>query len=174
MTEGNMILPGEGEELDLGGGVGVIIKVRGEAAGGNFAMVEHPVATRGLVELHTHTNEDECSYVLEGEIGVQVGEEVLQAPAGSVVYKPRGIEHAFWNASAEPARVLEVISPAGFERFFEETGELVAPDESFDEEGFVRLAERYGMSFDFEKAPELVESTGYARSKGASGRGPLR
>jgi quercetin dioxygenase-like cupin family protein len=163
MTEARMIRPDEGETRDLGGGVGVIIKVTGQSTGGAFAIVEHPVEPGGLVEPHTHSREDECTYVLEGEIGVLIGEQVLSASAGSVVYKPRGLEHAFWNAGAAPARILEVISPAGFERFFTETADLVAPDGSFDEEGFVRLAERYGMSFNFEGAPELVEKYGLRR-----------
>jgi quercetin dioxygenase-like cupin family protein len=156
--QGNALIALEdGAYFDLGGGVGVTIKITGDSTGGRFAVVEHPVEPGGLVEPHTHTKEDEYSYVLEGEIGVQIGEEVLTAPAGSLVYKPRGLEHAFWNAGPAPARILEIISPAGFEHFFEETVGLVAPDGSFDEEGFVKLAERYGMLFAFEKAPELVE-----------------
>ena len=66
--------------------------------------------------------------------------------------KARGVEHAFWNAGSVPARLIDIISPAGFERFFEETVGLVAADGSVDEEGFDRLAKRYGMSFDFERA----------------------
>jgi quercetin dioxygenase-like cupin family protein len=52
--------------------------------------------------------------VLEGEIGVQVGDEVSGARAGDLVFKPRGDPHAFWNAGDAPARALEIISPAGF------------------------------------------------------------
>jgi quercetin dioxygenase-like cupin family protein len=160
MTNEGMVRPDEGERYDLGGGVAVVIKVAGERTGGAFAIVEHPVEPGGLVEPHTHSREDECSYVLEGEIGVQIGEQVISASAGSVIFKPREVEHAFWNAGAAPARVLEVISPAGFEHFFAQTGDLVAADGSFDEEGFVKLAERYGMSFNFERAPELREKYG--------------
>jgi quercetin dioxygenase-like cupin family protein len=69
MTEARMIRPDEGETRDLGGGVGVIIKVTGQSTGGAFAIVEHPVEPGGLVEPHTHSREDECTYVLEGEIG---------------------------------------------------------------------------------------------------------
>ncbi len=89
-----------------------------------------------------------------------MGDEVIMAPAGAVVYKPRGVEHAFWNAESVPARLIDIISPAGFEHFFTETVGLVAPDGSFDEGGFERLAEQYGTSFDFEGAQELVERYG--------------
>jgi quercetin dioxygenase-like cupin family protein len=157
VVEPKAVQPEEGKSFDLGRGVGVVIKVTGESTGGRFAVVEHPVEPGGLVEYHTHTKEDECSYVLEGEIGVQVGDEVITAPAGAVVYKPSGVEHAFWNAGSVQARLIDIISPAGFEHFFEETVGLVAADGSFDQEGFERLAKRYGMSFDFERAQELVE-----------------
>ena len=155
-----VVPPGEGESFELGRGVHVVIKVTGETTGGLFAVVEHPVEPGGLVENHTHTKEDECFYVSEGEVGVLVGDEVITAPAGTWVYAPRRIEHAFWNAGSTPARVLHIYSPAGFEHFFEQTEGLVAPDGSFDEEGFERLAERYGMSFDFERAEELAERYG--------------
>jgi hypothetical protein len=56
MAETRLVQPGEGESFDLGRGVGVVIKVRGESTGGRFAVVEHPVEPRELVEYHTHTN----------------------------------------------------------------------------------------------------------------------
>ena len=68
--------------------------------------------------MHTHRNEDEYSYVLEGRLGVQLGDEVLEAGPGELVFKPRGVPHAFWNAGDEPLRLLELISPAGFENYF--------------------------------------------------------
>ena len=70
--------------------------------------------------MHMHEREDEYSFVLEGRVGVQIGDEVAEAGPGELVAKPRGIPHSFWNAGDEPARLLELISPAGFERYFEE------------------------------------------------------
>jgi quercetin dioxygenase-like cupin family protein len=60
--------------------------------------VEHPLASRALGSpVHTHRHEDEYSIVLEGTIGVEIGEKVFEAGPGSVIVKPRGIPHAFWN-----------------------------------------------------------------------------
>ena len=74
--------------------------------------------------LHRHAREDEYSYVVEGRVGALLGDEVVLAGPGDLIFKPRNQWHTFWNAGDEPARLLEIISPAGFERFFEELVEL--------------------------------------------------
>ena len=110
------------------GRLGVRFMIEGAQSGGNFALVEHPIGPRALAApMHTHRYEDEYTYVLEGEIGVQVGEEVLVGHPGDLIFKPRGVPHAFWNAADEPARALEIISPAGFERYFAEIAPLLPP-----------------------------------------------
>src|SRR4051812_26236808 len=87
--------PGDGNSVDLGG-LGVRFMVGEAESGGGFALVEHPIAPRALAApMHTHTREDEYSYVLEGEVGIQVGDEVLVGRPGDLVTKPRGIPHAF-------------------------------------------------------------------------------
>jgi quercetin dioxygenase-like cupin family protein len=63
--------------------------IGGEESGGNFALVEHPIGARALAApMHTHEREDEYTYVLAGEVGVKVGEEVLLARPGDLVFKP--------------------------------------------------------------------------------------
>lgn len=71
------------------------------------------------------TREDEYSFVLEGAWGFQLGNEVVYAEPGDLVYKPRDVWHTFWNASDELARLLEIISPSGFEQFFVELAALL-------------------------------------------------
>ena len=61
--------------------------------------------------MHTHEHEDEISHVTAGRLGVQIGDEVLEAGPGDTVVKPRGIAHAFWNPGDEPVRFLELITP---------------------------------------------------------------
>ena len=121
MAAGSSVLvaPGEGEVV-LQGGVGVIRKISA-ASDEAFSVVEHPLEPGALAAPpHTHAGVDEYSFVIEGEIGVLMGEETFRAPAGSYVLKPRGVPHTFWNSGPEPTRVLEIISPAGFEQYFEE------------------------------------------------------
>jgi quercetin dioxygenase-like cupin family protein len=133
--------------VDLGG-VGVQFKISGEDTGGAFAVVEHPVEPGVVVEPHIHANEDEYSYVLEGTIGVRVGEWEAEVGPGSYVIKPRGILHTFWNPGPAPARVLEIISPAGFEKFFDELAALMGGGLEPDDERVYSLSERYGLSYD--------------------------
>jgi quercetin dioxygenase-like cupin family protein len=122
-----VLSPDEAERVHLGG-LGVRFMIEGAQSGGTFALVEHPIEPRVLAApMHTHEREDEYTYVLEGEIGVQVGDEVRVARPGDLVFKPRGVPHAFWNAGDTPARALEIISPAGFERYFAEIAPLLPP-----------------------------------------------
>src|SRR6202165_3734643 len=107
------------------GGFGVLFKIFGSETGEALAVVEHTVDPRRLVPPHTHSDVDEYSYILEGEIGARIGDRVISAPRGTYVLKSRGIMHTFWNATDRPARLLEILSPAKFEKFFEEMGDLM-------------------------------------------------
>jgi mannose-6-phosphate isomerase-like protein (cupin superfamily) len=141
--------------------LGVRFMVRGARTEGRFELVEHPLPARALgAPLHTHTAEDEYSYVLEGEIGVQIGDTDQIAGPGTLVFKPRGIPHAFWNAGDTPARLLEIISPAGFEHYFEEAAAVFAADGPPDFARVNEIAARYQMTLDFESVPLLAQKHG--------------
>src|SRR6266508_6156389 len=104
--------PRVGRAVDLGA-VGVRCLVRGAESGGGFSLVEHPIPPRHLAApWHRHSREDEYSYVLEGRLGAQLGDDVVYAEAGDLAFKPREQWHTFWNASDGPSRNLENISPA--------------------------------------------------------------
>jgi mannose-6-phosphate isomerase-like protein (cupin superfamily) len=95
--------------------------IDGDEAQGGFSLVEHPMSPRALAApMHRHSREGEYSYVLEGRVGALLGDEVVIGGPGDLIFKPRNQWHTFWNAGNEPARILEIISPAGFERFFAE------------------------------------------------------
>ncbi|HEY6398268.1 MAG TPA: cupin domain-containing protein, partial [Solirubrobacteraceae bacterium] len=78
--------------------------------------------------LHTHENEDESWYVIEGELRFKLGVDVHRAPAGSFVLVPRGEPHCFQNVADAPARILVMFTPAGMERFFDRFAALSAAD----------------------------------------------
>ena len=140
------------------GGIGVRFMAWADETGGGFSLVEHPMAPRALAApLHRHTHEDEYSYVLEGRMGADLGGEVVHAEPGDLVFKPRGQWHTFWNAGDEPCRILEIISPGGFERYFEEFVDLRARPTP---EAVAEIAARYGLEFDMASVPVLCERHG--------------
>ena len=153
--------PNDGRAVQIGA-LGARFMVDSATAGGGFSLVEHPLGPRALgAPMHTHQNEDEYSYVLEGRVGIQVGDEVVVAEPGDLVIKPRGIAHAFWNPTDEPARLLEIISPGGFEKYFEELAPLMPPQRPApDIPAMVALQARYGVTSDFESIGRLAAEHG--------------
>jgi quercetin dioxygenase-like cupin family protein len=164
MQPSELVLPPERGKLVWMHDLGVRFMVSGEQTDGRFALVEHPIRPKALAApLHTHRDEDEISYVLEGEVGLQIGERVLVAGPGTLVFKPRRVPHAFWNASDTPARLLELISPAGFERYFEEAAELSAGG-IHDPELGAELQRRYHLEMDLSSIPRLLQVHGLSSS----------
>src|SRR5437867_1084934 len=119
-TGGYALAPGEGEALWFNGGLGVL-RATGDQTEGRFAAMEL-LAPKGFGSpLHIHRREDEFFVVLSGEVRVRHGEDVIEAVAGSVVYGPRDVAHAF-HVDSEEARMLLLLGPAGVEGVFGEGG----------------------------------------------------
>jgi mannose-6-phosphate isomerase-like protein (cupin superfamily) len=158
-TSTRVVGPTDGKAGFLGS-IGVRFMLDGQTADGGFSLVEHPMSPRALAApLHRHNREDEYSYVLEGRMGALLGEDVLVAGPGDLVLKPRGEWHTFWNAGDEPCRILEVIAPAGFERFFAELVDLGGVAQA-DPTILGALCERYALEMDPSSVPGLIERFG--------------
>jgi quercetin dioxygenase-like cupin family protein len=158
-TAAKVVGPNDGKAGFLGS-IGVRFMVDGEEAGERFSLVEHPMSPHALAApLHRHAREDEYSYVLEGRMGALLGDEVVIAEAGDLVFKPRNQWHTFWNAGDEPARILEIISPAGFERFFAELVDMGGVAQA-EEQSLIELCTRYELEMDPDSVPGLVERFG--------------
>ena len=148
--------PKGGKAVDLGS-IGARMMVWTEETGGGFSLVEHPMPPRALAApLHKHSREDEYSFVIEGRMGAQLGDDVVYADVGDLAFKPRDQWHTFWNAGDEPCRILEIISPAGFERFFRELVDLGGIAQATPEQ-FLELTQRYGLEVQPDTIPELLE-----------------
>jgi quercetin dioxygenase-like cupin family protein len=141
-----IVQPGDGSSGTLGS-IGVDFKLWGDDTGGAVSVVEHPFPVGALVPPHLHTREDEYSIVIEGEIGFRSGDREAVLGAGGYITKPRNELHAMWNAGAVPARMIEVISPAGFENFFRELSELLLSVSEPDLSQIAEIAGRYGLQF---------------------------
>jgi mannose-6-phosphate isomerase-like protein (cupin superfamily) len=162
-TGPRIIGPRDGKFVDLRS-VGVRFMVWGAETGGTFSLVEHPIPPRTLVApVHLHTREDEYSYVLEGRMGALLGDDVVYAEPGDLVFKPRNQWHTFWNAGDTTCRLLEIISPAGFEHFFNELGEQMIAAKAVsvrDVPSLRELGERYGHYFRPESIPQICQKYG--------------
>lgn len=157
-TTTRVLGPDDGEAGFLGS-IGVRFMIDGGRTAGGFSLVEHPMPPRALAApLHRHHREDEYSFVLEGRMGAVLGDEVLEAGPGDLVFKPRGEWHTFWNAGDEPCRILEIIAPAGFEVFFAELSGL--GERAGDPAVMGALCERYALEMDPSSIPGLLERFG--------------
>jgi quercetin dioxygenase-like cupin family protein len=138
------------------GGVGVQFKVEGEQTRGSVAIVEHPVPPGAFAMPHTHTLEDEISYVLEGHLSAEIDGEEVTVEAGQYLFKPRGLKHAFWNPSDRPARIIEIIAPAGLEQMFR-TAAMLQPTSGTEafERGRANMAE-HGIKLHFDEAEAFL------------------
>jgi mannose-6-phosphate isomerase-like protein (cupin superfamily) len=154
-----VIKAGEGR-IGFLGGLGVRFMIPGEDTGGGFSLVEHPLKPRALAApLHRHSREDEHSFILKGRVGALLGDEVVHGGPGDLIYKPRGQWHTFWNAGDDDASLLELISPAGFERYFEELTDLVK-DGKPDPSKIGPIAARYGLELNPSTIPTLCARFG--------------
>lgn len=145
--------PDDGVSLPV---LDMVHKITAERFGGALTVIEWGIPPGAMIPSHTHSREDECNFVLEGELTCDVGGEIGTARAGSYVLKPRGVPHTLYNAGAEPVRVLEILTPGGLESYFDEYEEIVSNGMSEDQRRRARaeLGQRYGITWHDERIPE--------------------
>lgn len=152
-TKVTVVQPGEGDTVALPG-FGAVFKLSSLNNGGEVAIVEHPFEVGSITPAHMHTREDEHSIVITGTIGFRSDDTEVVLSAGGYITKPRGEMHAMWNAGDEPGRIIEVITPGGFENYFRELSALL-DTHSDDPPGhplhelpdFIALADKYGVTY---------------------------
>jgi quercetin dioxygenase-like cupin family protein len=143
--------PGDGERVRSPIGGDVTFVVTGDQSNGALTVLDVVVPPGEGPPLHVHNREDETAYILEGEFRWKLGAEMSVTPAGSFVFIPRGLAHAFQCIGSQPGRMLITFAPAGMEGFFERLSSLTA----FDLEAFRDAAAQHGMDV---VGPLLAES----------------
>jgi quercetin dioxygenase-like cupin family protein len=136
-----VLAPGEGTHLDVLGDL-ITLLVSGKQTNGAFTVLSETSPPGGGTPLHTHHKEDEALYVLEGEYEIQCGDQTVRAGAGSFVFAPREIPHKLTNVNTGPSKVFVIVSPAGFEGFWEEVSQLPPPP---DMDKIMALAKKYEL-----------------------------
>ena len=122
-------------------------KLEGAHTDGRLAVLEVTIPPRTLVKPHQHSREDEWSLVLAGPVGARIGDTYYEEiDPGATVVKPRGIPHAMWNLADEPARILEIVMPAGLETYFEELAPILRERGHEWTERYYAVAEQYGLT----------------------------
>ena len=130
-----------------------IKKISGSETQGKYAVWEIEIDAQNGPPLHRHSMEDEGFYVLEGEFLFPYGNSEIKAGKGQFTYAPRGEFHTYRNIGNSVGKLLLVITPADFEKFFEDIGTVVEEMSSFKEpqitpadvEKVVKIACRYGL-----------------------------
>ena len=150
--------PNDGQILGSPDGVRDRFLIDATASDGRFSLVEELLAPRSIAApVHRHSREDEFTFVLEGHVGLLLGDDEVFGEVGDLVSMPRDQWHTFWNASDSPARVLMIISPGGLEELFRALGLMTSEP---DPETMAALAADYGCDVDFERTGPLMERHG--------------
>ena len=125
-------------------GIPMLIRIHGRDTYGVVSAVESHDVTGGGPPPHIHHREDETFQVLEGEYEWTVGGKTFTAKKGTTIFAPRGVPHTYRYRGQTPGRLLCVITPAGFEGFFEEIGAL-SPQQQQDIPRVIEIGKKYGL-----------------------------
>jgi quercetin dioxygenase-like cupin family protein len=127
-------------------GIPLVIRLRGADSGGVLSVVESHDVPGGGPPPHVHQREDETFQILEGAYEWTVGGKTFVAQKGATIFAPRGIPHTYRYLGQTPGRLMCIITPAGFEGFFEEIGAM-SPSEQQDIPRVMEIGRRYGLEF---------------------------
>jgi mannose-6-phosphate isomerase-like protein (cupin superfamily) len=154
---GPIIRSQDGEAVDMGS-LGARFLLDATATGGRVGIVEHWIPPHTLAApLHRHSREDEYSLVLKGRMGAMLGDRVVEAGPGDFVFKVRDEWHTFWNAGDEECRLLEIISPGGFEELFREMG---SDPDAMTGDLARTLDAKYGLEVDYDSIERICVAQG--------------
>jgi len=153
-----LVRPGDGLQTAIGQ-LGTIHKLPSDVVEGRVTVIEHILPPGRLaLPLHRHSREDELSFVLAGQMGALLGDEVMLAGPDEYLLKLRGQWHAVWNAGADELRFLELIVPGGLESFLETLSSMLS---GVTDAGAIAVAgSEYGIEFDFDGASQFGQRFG--------------
>jgi quercetin dioxygenase-like cupin family protein len=127
-------------------GIPMVIRIHGRDTGGVVSAVESHDIAGGGPPPHIHHREDETFQILEGEYEWTVGGKTFLAQKGTTIFAPRGIPHTYRYVGKPPGRLMCVITPSGFEEFFEEIDALT-PEQQQNIPQVIAIGQKYGLEF---------------------------
>lgn len=145
------VKPREGPTYSILGDL-CTIKMSGEDTGGVYALFELFVPPDNGPPKHIHTREEECFYVLEGELTLYIDDNRVVVGPGGFLNTVRNVPHRLCNEGSRPARALCMVTPAGLDQYFMEVGVPVTdpanppPIDHTQVEKLIALAPKYGLT----------------------------
>jgi len=125
-------------------GIPMFIRIHGHETGGTVSVVESHDVPGGGPPPHIHHREDETFQILEGEYEWTVGGKTFTAQKGATIFAPRGVPHTYRYLGQKPGRLMCVITPSGFEGFFEEIGAMTL-EQQRDIPSVMEIAKKFGL-----------------------------
>jgi mannose-6-phosphate isomerase-like protein (cupin superfamily) len=125
-------------------GISMLIRVHGRDTNGIVAVVESNDVLGGGPPPHIHHREDETFQVIEGEYEFTVGGKKIFVRKGDTLFAPRGVAHTYRYVGKSPGRIMCIITPSGFEGFFEKIGAL-SPQEQQEIPRVLEIAKEFGL-----------------------------
>jgi quercetin dioxygenase-like cupin family protein len=126
-------------------GIPIVIRVHGRDTGGVLSVCESHDLPGGGPPPHIHHREDETFQVLEGEYEFTCDGKTFKAQKGATIFAPRGVPHTYRYLGETPGRLMVTLTPAGFEKFFEEVGALTPQQQEIPR--VIEMAKKYGLEF---------------------------
>jgi mannose-6-phosphate isomerase-like protein (cupin superfamily) len=110
---------------------GIVMKrlLSGKQTGGQFCLLENRSDGNTKTPIHVHARDDETVYIIEGELTAVIEGKSRRLTAGESMFLPRGHPHQLVNVSGNPGKYILIGTPALFDRFLEEGGRELRPDE---------------------------------------------
>ena len=139
-----VLTPSEGGQKINILGIPMVIRIHGRDTGGVVSVVESHDLPGGGPPPHIHQREDETFQILEGEYEWTVDGKTFIAQKGTTIFAPRGVPHTYRCRGQTPGRLMCVITPAGFEGFFEEIGAL-SPQQQQEIPRVIEIAKKFGL-----------------------------
>jgi mannose-6-phosphate isomerase-like protein (cupin superfamily) len=135
--------PAGGKQVNILG-IPMLIRIHGRDTGGVLSVVESHDVPGGGPPPHIHHREDETFQILEGEYEFMVGGKNIPAKPGTTLFAPRGVPHTYRYVGKTPGKLMCVITPSGFEGFFEEIGAM-SPQQQQDIPRVIEIGKKYGL-----------------------------
>jgi quercetin dioxygenase-like cupin family protein len=136
-----------------------IIKLSAVDSGGRVSVIDAVIPPRLMIPPHAQQNYDDITRVTKGNVVMEIGGEILNAPEGTIVFRPRGVMHAAWNPGPGVAEISSVVWPAGIEAHLVELARL-SQSESFDLARMIEVSKAHGVRYDLEHGAELASRYG--------------